>query len=75
MQLCTLCIRVVPRMAIFGQEHPRISPQGANERVLPINFRFVFIFFLTLMIDFSFPIKVFKNQRGDPWMKKIDFYV
>ena len=51
------------------------SSQGANERVLPTDFRSVFIFFLTLMADFSFPIKVFQNQRGDPWMKKIDFYV
>ena len=47
------------------------SSQGANERVLPTDFRSVFIFFLTLMADFSFPIKIFKNQRGDPWMKKI----
>ena len=45
--------------------------QGANERVLPTDFRSVFIFFLTFMVDFSFPIKVFKNQRGDPLMKKM----
>ena len=63
-------IRVVPRMAIFGQGHGRTSPQGANERVLPTDFRSVFIFFLTFMVDFSFSIKVFKNQRGDPLVKK-----
>ena len=55
------------------------SPQGANERVLPTDFRSVFIFFLTLIVDFSFSIKVFKNQRGGPLdeknLKEIDFYV
>ena len=30
-----------------------------------------FLFLLTLMVDFSFSIKVFKNQTGGgPWMKK-----
>ena len=58
-------------MAIFGQGHPRTLSQGANERVLPTDLRSVFIFFLELMLDFLFLIKVFKNQRGDPWMKKI----
>ena len=51
------------------------SSQGANERVLPTDFRSAFIFFLTLMVDFSFPIKVFKNQRDEKNLKKIDFYV
>ena len=55
-------IRVVPKK--------NSSSQGANERVLPTDFRSDFIFFLTLMVDFSFPFKVFENQKGDPWMKK-----
>ena len=59
----SLYIRVVPKKIWSSQE--------ANERVLPTDFRSVLIFFLKLMADFSFPIKIFKNQRGDPWMKKI----
>ena len=67
-----LYIRVVPGMAIFGHGHARTSPQGANERVLLTDLRSVFIFFLALMVDFSFSIKVFKNQRGDPLVKKYE---
>ena len=63
-------IRVVPGMAIFDQGHARTSPQGANERVLFTDLRSVFIFFLALTVDFSFSIKVFKNQRGDPLVEK-----
>ena len=33
-------------------------------------FQIFLFFFLALMVDFSFPIKVFKNRMGDPWMKK-----
>ena len=55
-------IRVVPKK--------NSSSQGANERLLPTDFRSAFIFFLTLRVDFSFSIKVFKNPRGDPWMTK-----
>ena len=56
-----LYIKVVPKKNVIST--------GANERVLPTDFRSVFIFFLSLMVDFSFSIKVFKNHRGDPWMK------
>ena len=69
-QFGMMYIRVVPGMAIFGHGHARTSPQGANERVLLTDLRSVFIFFLTLMVAFSFSIKVFKNQRGDPLVKK-----
>ena len=64
-------IRVVPRMATFGKGHPRTLLQGANERVSSTDFRYVIIFLLTPEANFSFLIKVFKNQRGDPRMKKI----
>ena len=67
-------IRVVPGMAIFGHGHARTSPQGANERVLPTDFRSVLFFSLTLMVAFSFSMKVFKYQWGDP-LVKIDFHV
>ena len=67
-------IRVVPRMAIFGQGHPRIFPQRANERVLPTDFRSgvrsAIIFFLAFICAFSIAMKVFKNQRSDPSVKK-----
>ena len=65
-----------PKLEIRLVSIQNLSSQGANLRVLATDFRPVYIIFsLTLMVDFSFPIKVFKNQRDEKNLKKIDSYV
>ena len=62
----------------FFQTIFKIITQGANDTLFYTEFRTVFLFSVCILVFLSFRFEILKNQRGDPWvkkMKKLDFHV